>query len=98
MLQTYGERLLQVENSLEDVAYKKLPERLALLLLELGDYQGGMIKGVSHQSLADHLGTYRETVSAILRDFKRQGVVELGYRRISIMDVQSLKDIAGIWD
>jgi CRP-like cAMP-binding protein len=98
MLQTYGERLLQVENSLEDVAYKKLPERLALLLLDLGDYRDGMIKGVSHQSLADHLGTYRETVSAILRDFKRQGLVELGYRRIAIVDVQSLKDIAGVWD
>lgn len=98
MLQTYGERLLQVENSLEDVAYKKLPERLAMLLLELSDYEDGLIKGVSHQSLADHLGTYRETVSAILRDFKRQGLVELGYRRINIVDVDALKDIAGIWD
>lgn len=98
MLQTYGERLLQVENSLEDVAYKKLPERLAMLLIELGDYENGLIKGVSHQSLADHLGTYRETVSAILRDFKRQGLVELGYRRINIVDVEELKDIAGIWE
>jgi CRP-like cAMP-binding protein len=98
MLQTYGERLLQVENSLEDVAYKKLPERLAMLLLELGEYENGLIKGVSHQSLADHLGTYRETVSAILRDFKRQGLVELGYRRINIMDVEELKEIAGIWE
>ena len=35
MLQTYGMRLMQVENSLEDVAYKKLPERLAALLVEL---------------------------------------------------------------
>ena len=26
LLQTYGARLMQVENSLEDVAYKKLPE------------------------------------------------------------------------
>jgi CRP/FNR family cyclic AMP-dependent transcriptional regulator len=98
LLQTYGERLLQVENSLEDVAYKKLPERLAMLLLDLGEHENGMIKGVSHQSLADHLGTYRETVSAILRDFKRQGVVELGYRRITIVDVDELKEIAGIWD
>lgn len=98
MLQTYGERLHQVENSLEDVAYKKLPERLAMLLLELGNYQNGLIKGVSHQSLADHLGTYRETVSAILRDFKRQEVVELGYRRITIIDVEELKAIAGIWE
>lgn len=98
LLQTYGERLSQVENSLEDVAYKKLPERLAMLLLELSDNENGLIKGVSHQALADHLGTYRETVSAILRDFKRQDLVELGYRRITILDAESLRDIAGIWD
>lgn len=98
LLQTYGQRLLQVENSLEDVAYKKLPERLAALLLDLNDYEEGLIQGVSHQSLADHLGTYRETVSAILRDFKRQELVELGYRRINLLDAESLKDIAGIWD
>lgn len=97
MLQTYGQRLMQVENSLEDVAYKKLPERLASLLMELSDYENGLIKGVSHQALADRLGTYRETVSAILRDFKRQGLVELGYRRITVLDAEYLKDIAGIW-
>jgi len=98
LLQTYGQRLLQVENSLEDVAYKKLPERLAALLLEMSHYENGLIKGVSHQALADHLGTYRETVSAILRDFKRQGLVELGYRRINILNTEFLKEEAGIWD
>ena len=56
LLQTYGERLMQVENSLEDVAYKKLPERLAMLLLELSDNQNGLIKGVSHQSFGRPLG------------------------------------------
>ena len=98
MLQTYGRRLLQVEDRLEDVAYKKLPERLAALLVELSDYKEDMIQGISHQILADRLGTYRETVSAILRDFKRQGLVELGYRRIEILDVEELKEIAGIWE
>ena len=98
MLQTYGLRLLQVENSLEDVAYKKLPERLAALLVELDTDKSQTIRGVSHQALADRLGTYRETVSAILRDFKRQGMVELGYRRIRLVDVEALKEIGGIWD
>ena len=98
MLQTYGRRLQQVENSLEDVAYKKLPERLAALLIELGEATEGTIQGVSHQALADRLGTYRETVSAILRDFKRQSLVTLGYRRIEIIDDETLKDIAGIWE
>ncbi len=87
LLQTFGARLAQVESRLEDVAYKKLPERLAALLLDLG---------TSHQSLADTLGTYRETVSSILRDFKRQGLVELGYRRIKILDAFQLAEIAGL--
>ena len=98
MLQTYGLRLLQVENSLEDVAYKKLPERLAALLVELDTDNSHTIRGVSHQALADRLGTYRETVSAILRDFKRQGMVELGYRRIRLVVVEALKETGGIWD
>ena len=97
LLQTYGMRLMQVENSLEDVAYKKLPERLAALLVDLDQDGSGVIKGVSHQALADRLGTYRETVSAILRDFKRQGLVELGYRRIKLADVEALRDVAGLW-
>lgn len=98
LLQTYGMRLLQVENNLEDVAYKKLPERLAALLVELDEEETGVIRGVSHQALADRLGTYRETVSAILRDFKRQGLVELGYRRIRLIDQEALKEMGGVWD
>ena len=98
LLQTYGMRLLQVENNLEDVAYKKLPERLAALLIELDEEEIGVIRGVSHQALADRLGTYRETVSAILRDFKRQGLVELGYRRIRLVDQEALKEVGGVWE
>ncbi len=96
LLQTFGARLAQVESRLEDVAYKKLPERLAALLLELAGYQETTITGTSHQTLADTLGTYRETVSSILRDFKRQGLVELGYRRIKILDAYGLAEIAGV--
>lgn len=98
LLQTYGERLLQVENSLEDVAYKALPARLAALLLARRDKTTGMVKDLSHQTLADYLGTYRETISAILRDFKRQGFVQLGYRRITIVDEDALAEIGNLWE
>jgi CRP-like cAMP-binding protein len=98
LLQTYGERLLQVENSLEDVAYKTLPARLAALLLARCDKTTGMVKDLSHQTLADYLGTYRETISAILRDFKHQGFVQLGYRRITIVDEDALAEIGDVWE
>ncbi len=94
MLQTVGERLVQVENRMEEVAYKRLPERLAGLLLELSN-GGRAIRGTSHQALADMLGTYRETISAILRGFKDAGLVELGYRKIELRDVRGLQAAAG---
>ena len=97
LLQTVGQRLAQVENRMEDVAYKRLPERLAGLLLELAN-DGRAIRGTSHQSLADMLGTYRETISAILRGFKDDGLVELGYRRIELRDPTGLRLAAGSID
>lgn len=96
LLQTFGKRLAQVEDHLEDVAYKHLPERLAALLLDLAGRKKVTISGTSHQSLADTLGTYRETVSAILRGFKKEGWVDLGYRRIHILDVGGLQTAAGL--
>lgn len=96
LLQTYAARLSQVEDRLEAVAHKKLPARLAELLLKLSDQQHEL-HGVSHQVLADHLGTYRETVSSILRNFKQEGLLVLGYRRIKLLDLAVLEEIAGIW-
>ena len=66
--------------------------------VDLDQDGSGVIKGISHQALADRLGTYRETVSAILRDFKRQELVELGYRRIKLVDTETLREVAGLWD
>ncbi len=97
MLQTVGERLAQVENRMEEVAYKRLPERLASLLLELSN-GGKFIRGTSHQALADMLGTYRETISAILRGFKDAGLVELGYRKIELRDLRGLRAAAGTFE
>ena len=97
LLQTIGQRLAQVENRMEEVAYKRLPERLAGLLLELAN-GGWAIRGTSHQALADMLGTYRETISAILRGFKDDGLVELGYRKIELCDMRGLRLAAGAVD
>ncbi len=97
LLQTYAARLIQVEDHMEAVTCKKLPERVAELLLSLDHKEDGLLEGISHQILADHLGTYRETVSSILRDFKRNALIKLGYRRIQLLDQEKLEVIAGIW-
>ncbi len=41
------------------------------------------------------VGTYRETATQTLDDFKRRGLVELGRKRIQILDLDGLTRIAG---
>jgi len=96
LLRTFGVRLVQVENRLEEVAYRWLPERLAAELIRQSRYAEGNQIRLSHQALADILGTYRETISAILRDFREAGWVRLGYRRITLLNVVALENLAGI--
>ena len=97
LLRTFGRRLAQVENRLEDVAYKRLPERLAGELLRQSRQANNSLQiRISHQALADILGTYRETISAILRDFKKAEWVELGYRRITLRNPVALNELAGV--
>lgn len=96
MLRTFGLRLVQVENRLEEMAYRWLPERLAAELIRRSRYADSNQIRLSHQALADILGTYRETISAILRDFREAGWVKLGYRRITILDPEALQNLTGV--
>ena len=80
-LELLATRLSDVETRLETVAFKGVPARLATELLRLaGDI--GRVDGMSHQDLADAVGAYRETVSRILSDFKREGLIEMDRLRV----------------
>ncbi len=42
--------------------------------------------GLSHQDLAERLGTYRETVSQVVGRFRDEGLIAVGQRYIRILD------------
>jgi CRP/FNR family transcriptional regulator len=50
---------------------------------------------LTHQALADELGTVREIVSRLLRRFEREGWVRLSRERIHICDSAALRAMAG---
>jgi CRP/FNR family transcriptional regulator, cyclic AMP receptor protein len=65
------------------------------LLLRLADEQGGdEVRGLTHQDLAESVGTYRETATQVLNDLKTQGLIEIGRKRISILEREDLQEIA----
>ncbi|HJS39537.1 MAG TPA: Crp/Fnr family transcriptional regulator [Burkholderiales bacterium] len=85
----YGERLAEVMQLVEEVAFRRLDERLAQLLVHRGP-----VIAATHQSLADELGSVREIVSRLLRSFEQRGWVKLERERITLTDPKSLAALA----
>ena len=91
-LESMAIRLQNTESKLEDLAFKSIPVRLAALLQDLASESntGDIIEGYTHQDLAEMLGTYRETATQTLNEFKSQGWVEIGRKRIRIVDASAI--------
>jgi len=86
-------RMMERDQRLEELAFKSVPARLATLLLRLAD-EKGEVSGYSHQALADLLGVYRETVTSALDAFKARGAIEIGRKRIVLLNRAVLTAIA----
>lgn len=81
----YGQRLAEVMELVEAVAFQRLDARLAQLLIRRGP-----VVQATHQSLADELGSVREIVSRLLRSFEQRGWVRLERERITLLDPKAL--------
>jgi len=95
MLEITDRRLSDAESRLEDMAFKGIPARLASLLLRLAAERNAQeIVGLTHQDLAETIGTYRETATQVLNDMKLAGLIEIGRKRIAILDRARLLALA----
>ena len=93
LLQLLATRLDAAEERLADVAYKSVPARIATTLLRLSGDAGNAVK-LSHQDIADMVGTYRETATRILNELRAEGLIELKRMHIDIVDAGRLEDVA----
>ncbi|HEY5761948.1 MAG TPA: Crp/Fnr family transcriptional regulator [Rhodocyclaceae bacterium] len=84
-----AERIADLMQLIEEVAFRRLDQRLAALLLG----KGRMLH-TTHQHLADELGSVREIVSRLLKGFSEQGFVSLGREQIEILDPAGLRNLA----
>jgi CRP/FNR family transcriptional regulator len=85
----FAERITELMQLVEAVAFHKLDQRLAALLLGKGK-----VIHTTHQQLADELGSVREIVSRLLKTFAEQGLVSLGREEIEIVNPPSLRRLA----
>ena len=80
------EELLDVVNA---IAFKKVDERLLALLQKKQELVGNDTIQVTHEQLANELGTARVVVSRLLKQLEEQGKVQLGRNRITLKDIAS---------
>jgi CRP-like cAMP-binding protein len=95
LMQAMGQRVTEAERRLERMAYSTISARLAALLLELGGDEPDMTVRTTHRELADMLGTWRETISKTLQDFRCRGLVASRHRRLTLLDREGLALEAG---
>jgi CRP/FNR family cyclic AMP-dependent transcriptional regulator len=94
-------RLAAAEAEIEAMAYRRVDQRLARRLLDLGR-RFGVASGegtrietrLTQQELAELVGTTRETLAHTLADFRRQGLLDMEQHRVVIRDAERLADIA----
>lgn len=89
VFQLFSERIAELMQLVEEVAFRRLDQRLAALLLG----KGRLVRA-THQQLADDLGSVREIVSRLLKGFAAQNLVALGREQIEILDPAGLRRIA----
>lgn len=87
----FSERMAELMQLVEEVAFRKLDQRLAALLLGKG-----RIVHATHQQLADELGSVREMVSRLLKGFAEQGLVRLGREQVEVLDAAGLRRAASV--
>ncbi|CAM2068528.1 Crp/Fnr family transcriptional regulator [Sulfidibacter corallicola] len=98
-LRFVSQRLLDVQDRLCDWTLGSIDRRLAKRLLDLSaTAASGLtreVQGLSRQDMAEMIGTTLYSVSRILQGWKADGLVEVGRRRVRILDRNALATIAG---
>jgi CRP/FNR family transcriptional regulator, cyclic AMP receptor protein len=93
-------RRRELETKVEQLVFKDVGSKLAELLLRLGSEHGlehkrGLVLGlkITHQEMANLIGSTRETVSLTLSLFKRKGLIQSEGRKLILMDREALRSM-----
>ena len=84
-------RLSEVMWLMEQIMWKSLDKRVAAFLLEEASIEGTPELKITHEVIANHLGTHREVVTRMLRYFQSEGMVRLSRGTVVILDEQKLE-------
>ncbi len=93
--QLISSRFSEVMWLMEQIMWKSFDKRLAAFLLEESVLEGTTSLKITHEKIANHMGTAREVVTRMLRYFQSEGFVRLTRGTVEITDKGSLSKLQG---
>lgn len=93
VLEKLGPRLSSVETEDYRARFQFADSRIAALLLQLS-IEGSRVEGLTHEEIGELLGMYRETVTITLSAMELDKLIEVGRKRITILDKRALRELS----
>ena len=90
-LELMATRFSEVMWLMEQVMWKSLDKRLAAFLLEESAIEDSDPLKLTHETIANHLGSPREVITRMLRYFQSEGIVRLSRGAVTITDDAALE-------
>ena len=92
--QLISSRFSEVMWLMEQIMWKSFDKRLASFLLEEAVLENSNSLKITHEKIANHMGTAREVVTRMLRYFQSEGMVKLTRGAVEIVDEDRLEALA----
>ena len=92
--QLISSRFSEVMWLMEQIMWKSFDKRLASFLLEESVLENSPSLKITHEKIANHMGTAREVVTRMLRYFQSEGMVKLTRGAVEIVDKAALENLA----
>ena len=91
--QLIASRFSEVMWLMEQIMWKSFDKRLAAFLLEESRLEDSRSLKLTHEKIANHMGTAREVVTRMLRYFQGEGLVQLTRGTVELTDITGLEAI-----
>ena len=92
------QRVAEAEQALADIVFRPVRCRVASGLLRLCKKMPRnepVILRLTHQEIGNFVGATRETTTAVLHELKKEGILTIGNRRLTVLDLVALEHEAG---
>ena len=91
--QLISSRFSEVMWLMEQIMWKSFDKRLAGFLLEESSLEGSAELKITHEKIANHMGTAREVVTRMLRYFQNEGLVKLNRGTVELTDPKAVEEL-----